>query len=200
MTVLHAGGKFDSNTYKVSGGLHGVGVSCVNALSIRLQLDIWREGQHHSQSYRRGEPEADLSVLGEAPKQEDGTELRGTRVRFWPDEEIFTETIEFEYDVLARRLRELSFLNPGLMIELVDDRDDVSDTFLAEGGLTTFVEYLNAARSGLHAPPIRIQGESQGADGSMVQVDCAAACRRIQLHAVTEHRTVLSDTCVLILL
>ncbi len=173
MTVLHAGGKFDSNTYKVSGGLHGVGVSCVNALSIRLQLDIWREHKHHVQTYRRGEPEEDLAIVGEAPMQDGGDPRRGTRVRFWPDEEIFTETVDFEYEVLARRLRELSFLNPGLTIELIDDRDDRGDTFIAEGGLTTFVEYLNAARTPLHMPPIRIQGESEGADGSMVQVDCA---------------------------
>jgi len=173
MTVLHAGGKFDSNSYKVSGGLHGVGVSCVNALSIRLQLDIWRDSEHYMQGYCRGEPEEDLADLGPAPTLPDGNVQRGTRVRFWPDEEIFTETVEFEYDVLARRLRELSFLNPGLVIELIDARGDRSDTFVAEGGLTTFVQYLNAARSPLHTPPIRVQGESKSSDGSMVQVDCA---------------------------
>ncbi len=173
MTVLHAGGKFDSNSYKVSGGLHGVGVSCVNALSIRLQLDIWRDNEHYMQGYCRGEPEEDLAMLGAAPTLPDGRTQRGTRVQFWPDETIFTETVEFEYEVLARRLRELSFLNPGLVIELVDTRGDRSDTFVAEGGLTTFVQYLNVARSPLHTPPIRVQGESKSSDGTMLQVDCA---------------------------
>jgi len=167
MTVLHAGGKFDSATYKVSGGLHGVGVSCVNALSKLLKLDIWREGRHHFQSYQRGEPDEDFAELGAAPK-EDGEVLRGTRVRFWPDPVIFTETVDFEYEVLAQRLRELSFLNPGLAISLRDDRDDRGETFLAEGGLVTFVEFLNNARSSLHAPPIRVQGEKDS-----IQVDCA---------------------------
>jgi len=167
MTVLHAGGKFDSSTYKVSGGLHGVGVSCVNALSTTLKLDIWRDGKHHNQSYHRGEPDDDLATLGDAGEV-DGVERRGTQVQFWPDPEIFTETVEFEYDVLAQRLRELSFLNPGLAITLRDDRDDKEETFLAEGGLVTFVEYLDAARTPLHAPPIRVEGEKDS-----IQVDCA---------------------------
>jgi len=167
MTVLHAGGKFDSSTYKVSGGLHGVGVSCVNALSSTLKLDIYREGRHHFQSYQRGEPDAPFAELGAAPTV-DGELLRGTRVRFWPDEQIFTETTDFEYDVLAKRLRELSFLNPGLSITLRDDRAEREETFLAEGGLVTFVEYLDAARQPLHAPPISIQGERDA-----IQVDVA---------------------------
>ena len=172
MTVLHAGGKFDSDSYKVSGGLHGVGVSCVNALSEKLTLDIWRE-QHHRQSYVRGDPQTSLDVIGDPPLDEEGQPLRGTRVQFWPDPVIFTETVDFEYEVLARRLRELSFLNPGLTIVLTDDRDDRSDTFFAEGGLVTFVEYLNAARSPLHDTPIRVTGESKANDDTMVQVDCS---------------------------
>ncbi|HHO50520.1 MAG TPA: DNA gyrase subunit B [Deltaproteobacteria bacterium] len=167
MTILHAGGKFDSSNYKVSGGLHGVGVSCVNALSALLRLDIWREGRHWHQSYRRGEPNADLVDLGPA-EQIDDKPRRGTTVRFWPDPEIFTETTEFEHDVLALRLRELAFLNPGLMIRLIDMREEREEEFCYEGGVMSFVEYLNAARTPLHAPPIHLQGEKDG-----IQVDCA---------------------------
>jgi len=155
MTVLHAGGKFDSASYKVSGGLHGVGVSCVNALSSVLKLDIWRNGRHHFQSYSRGVPDADFVDLGAA---EEGR--RGTRVRFWPDTEIFTETVDLEYDVLAARLRELAFLNPGLIIRLTDDRFEREDEFTAEGGISEFVQYLNAGRTRLSgAPPVYFKGE-----------------------------------------
>jgi DNA gyrase subunit B len=159
MTVLHAGGKFDSDTYKVSGGLHGVGVSCVNALSLKLQLEIWRGGLSYIQTYERGAPQTELKNLGEAPTTADGAVRRGTQVRFWPDPEIFTETIEFEYEILAKRLRELAFLNPGVRVELHDARDEREDVFEAEGGIREFVEYLNAGRSELHRPAAYVAGE-----------------------------------------
>ncbi len=167
MTVLHAGGKFDSSTYKVSGGLHGVGVSCVNALSQQLRLEIWRKGRKHVQTYARGVPTTDLEEVGPADDV-GGKPRRGTLVRFWPDPEIFTETVEFEYDVLAARLRELAFLNPGLAIEFEDQRVERKEVFAYEGGIVSFVEFLDAGRSPLHAPPIRISGSREN-----VHVDCA---------------------------
>jgi len=167
MTVLHAGGKFDSSSYKVSGGLHGVGVSCVNALSEHLQLDIWRNGHHYDQRYERGVPTVALTDRGEAPAA-DGVVKRGTRVRFWPDPEIFTETVEFEYEVLTKRLRELAFLNPGVTVQIHDERDEAEDIFVFEGGIREMVSYLNAGRSALHQPPAFISGEKDG-----VQVEVA---------------------------
>ena len=162
MTQLHAGGKFDQNSYKVSGGLHGVGVSVVNALSQRLDLRIWRNGKEHFMRFRHGDPEASLAVVGEAPK--DKAKLRtGTEVTFLPSTDTFTKT-EFDYATLEHRLRELAFLNSGVHLVLTDARgvEPKSVDLHYEGGLEAFVKYLDRNKNPLHQPVIAVIGEKDG--------------------------------------
>lgn len=165
MTKLHAGGKFDADSYKVSGGLHGVGVSCVNALAESLKLEIWRDGHAWQQEYARGRPLAPLQKTGKTRKT-------GTKIDFIPDPEIFTAT-EFKHDVLATRLREMAFLNGGLKIVFADDRlEREPQVFHFEGGIAEFVSYLNRGKTMLHADPIHFTDE-RGFSGGKVAVEVA---------------------------
>jgi len=164
MTELHAGGKFDQNSYKVSGGLHGVGVSCVNALSEWLKLSIWRDGKEHYLRFDRGEREAPLSVVGAADKT-------GTLVHFLADKEIFSQ-VNFQYDVLAKRLRELSFLNNGVKIRLVDERQGKEEDFAFLGGVKGFVEYINRGKTVLHENVFSVS-LSSAAGGVEILVEAA---------------------------
>jgi len=164
MTELHAGGKFDHNSYKVSGGLHGVGVSCVNALSQWLRLTIWRRGQAHEMEFRRGERVEPLHVTGPSEQQ-------GTRVQFLADDTIF-ENVEYHYDILAKRLRELSFLNNGVKIRLVDERQGKEEDFAFLGGVKGFVEYINRSKTVLHPNVFSVNTESSVGEAT-VGVDVA---------------------------
>lgn len=160
MTVLHAGGKFDKDTYKVSGGLHGVGVSCVNALSTDLRATVYREGKIWQQEYKEGKPQYDVKIIGDSDK-------RGTEVHFVPDATIFTST-EYNFDTLAARMRELSYLNRGISITITDERETEedgnfkSDNFYSDGGLKEFVAYLDGNREKLIPEPIYVEGEKAG--------------------------------------
>jgi DNA gyrase subunit B len=154
LTVLHSGGKFENTAYKVSGGLHGVGVSVVNALSEWLELEIWRNGQVHQQRYERGAPMGTLYITGT-------TEKRGTKVTFKPDTKIF-ESIDFSFETLSQRLRELAFLNAGVTIAIDDERDGKGHKFLYEGGIREFVQFLNKNRTPINEKPIVMTGEREG--------------------------------------
>ncbi|WKK57717.1 MULTISPECIES: DNA topoisomerase (ATP-hydrolyzing) subunit B [unclassified Sphingobacterium] len=161
MTVLHAGGKFDKDTYKVSGGLHGVGVSCVNALSTKLRAEVHREGKIFVQEYAQGKPQFDVKEIGTSEKN-------GTIVTFHPDPEIFTTTTVYNYDTLANRLRELAFLNKGIRLTLIDEREILEDgsfkkdEFFSEGGLQEFVKFLDGNRQSIISEPIYVEGIKQG--------------------------------------
>jgi DNA gyrase subunit B len=161
MTVLHAGGKFDKDTYKVSGGLHGVGVSCVNALSIHLKAEVHREGKIYMQEYSKGKPLYDVKETGE-------TDTHGTIITFKPDDEIFNLTVEYKFETLAARLRELAYLNKGIRLTLTDEREVKEDgsfimeEFYSEGGLREFVKYLDGTREPLIPEPIYVEGNKQG--------------------------------------
>jgi len=168
MTKLHAGGKFDSNSYKVSGGLHGVGVSCVNALSEVLELEIWRDGATWTQEYGRGIPKAPLAKTGTARRK------TGTKVTFKPDASIMDAT-KFNYDTLAQRLRELAFLNKGLTITLTDDREDPArkTEFHFSGGIAEFIKHLNRGKTVLHDKPIYFEGDRELPNGGMLSMEVA---------------------------
>ncbi len=155
MTTLHAGGKFDHSTYKVSGGLHGVGVSVVNALSSRTVAEIKRNGKIYRQTYEYGVRTSDLEIIGES-------DATGTKIVFVPDEEIFSETTVFKYETVKNRIRELAFLNKNIRIILKDERDGAEDTFYYDGGIASYVEYLNRNRTCVHPEPIFIAGEKDG--------------------------------------
>lgn len=160
MTVLHAGGKFDKGSYKVSGGLHGVGVSCVNALSVKMLSQVFRDGKIYQQEYEKGKPLYPVKIVGE-------TEQRGTRQQFWPDPSIFTATTEFKYDIIAKRMRELAYLNAGITITLTDLRPDEEgktrqEVFHAKDGLKEFVRYIDRHRTHLFDDVIYLKTEKQG--------------------------------------
>ena len=159
MTVLHAGGKFDKDTYKVSGGLHGVGVSCVNALSKKLHVEVYKEGAIHTIDFARGKVVQPLEKAGD-------TDKKGTKVEFWPDDTLFTVT-KYDWDILVRRLRELAFLNKGIEITLRDEREEnVKElVFNYEGGLVSFVQFLNENKHPLNKDPIYIFGSKEMSDG-----------------------------------
>ncbi|WP_211750034.1 DNA topoisomerase (ATP-hydrolyzing) subunit B [Paenibacillus sp. Marseille-Q4541] len=152
MTVLHAGGKFGGGGYKVSGGLHGVGISVVNALSSKVIVTVKRDGHVYRQEYHRGVPQYDVKVIGD-------TEETGTTTTFYPDHEIFTETTEYNYDTLLTRIRELAFLNKGIGLRITDERTEASNSFHYEGGIKEYVQYLNSKREVLHEQPIYVEGQ-----------------------------------------
>lgn len=159
LTILHAGGKFDNDTYKISGGLHGVGVSCVNALSMRFDVEVYKDSVIHRMSFEKGKPVTALT-------QEGSTDKRGTKVTFWPDDEIFTVTT-FDVDILSKRLRELAFLNRGIDICFRDERDEerADIRFCYQGGIVSFVDYLNENKEALFPNPVHFRGAREGDDG-----------------------------------
>ena len=155
MTKLFAGAKFDKKVYKAAGGLHGVGISVVNALSEWLEVEVYRDGKIYGQSYHRGKPDYELKVVGT-------TDDQGTKITFKPNPKVFTETVVFNFDILSNRLRELAFLNPGTTINIYDEREDKQHSFCYKGGISSFVQYLNANKNVLHKDPIYFAREKEG--------------------------------------
>ena len=151
LTILHAGGKFNTGAYKVSGGLHGVGVSVVNALSSKLVATIKRDGEIYQQSFKKGKVDSKLEVIGK-------TKETGTKIQFWPDESIFDEGLTFEYETLQARFREMAFLNSVVTITLTDERDNKKESFHYEGGIRSFVEYINRQKTPIHPDVIYFEG------------------------------------------
>ena len=181
LTVLHAGGKFDSESYKVSGGLHGVGVSVVNALSDFLELEIQRDGAVWEQSYEKGKPTSKLKQTGKTRKT-------GTKVKFHPDPSIFEKTA-FSYDTLATRLREYAFLNKGLKITLNDERTEKSTEFRFTGGITEFVKHLNRGKTTLHDSPIYMEGKRGNCgDGNCPAIQRHLRRKRLRVRQHHQHR------------
>ena len=166
MTILHAGAKMDSKTYQVSGGLHGVGVSCVNALSEWMEVKVYRDGKIYFQPFARGVPQAEMEVLGESNR-------RGTRIHFMPDRQIFKETQKFSFETLSARLRELAFLNKGLKITILEEESEKQATFHYAGGIVEFVKHLSKNHTAIHKDPIYISAEKDLDDGNMVRVEVA---------------------------
>ena len=169
MTMLHAGGKFDKNTYKVSGGLHGVGVSVVNALSEWLEAEVYKEGKVWFQKYKRGDPVAPVKLIGKSDK-----EKTGTKITFMPDGQIFKNRT-FKFETLAERLRELAFLNPRVTLKMVDQRtkNEQEETFHVEGGLVEFLRYIDATRPSIMKKPFYATGSDKDENGRMVEVEGA---------------------------
>jgi len=155
MTKLFAGAKFDKKVYKASGGLHGVGISVVNALSEWLEVEVYRDGKIYKQSYHRGKPDYNLKVVGSSDDQ-------GTKITFKPDAKVFTESVSFNFDILSNRLRELAFLNPGTTINIYDEREDKQHSFSYEGGISSFVKYLNTNKNVVHKDPVHFVREKEG--------------------------------------
>ena len=188
LTVLHAGGKFDNDAYKVSGGLHGVGVSVVNALSEELDLEIWRDGKVYQQSYERGIRRR----ICRPPARRSGAARRS---RFKPDQQIF-ETIEFSFDMLAQRLRELAFLNGGVTITLEDERTGKSHEFQYEGGIREFVKHLNKGKAVVNDAPIYMQAQKRAASTSRSRCSATTATTRRSIRSpTTSTRTKAARTC-----
>jgi DNA gyrase subunit B len=154
MTVLHAGGKFNNSVYKTSGGLHGVGASVVNALSSVCQVDVYKNGLHYRQIYNKGIPQGDTQQIGVAPIDPQGQVITGTHTTFLPDASIFTDTTQLSIDYLTGRMRELAFLNAGLVIALTDSAKEETKEFCFQGGIVSFVEYMNRTKTSLHPKPI----------------------------------------------
>ena len=186
LTNLHAGGKFGKGAYQVSGGLHGVGAKCVNAVSEHFEATVYRDGTIHSMTFKRGRTTQKLKTIGQ-------TQTTGTKITFLPDPEIFLTTREFKYDIIAKRLRELAFLNPGIHIQLIDEHTDKSDTFLFKDGITEYVRFLNHSKETLHKDPITLHGQAPSPDTTQSKAETTAANPHIIVDAALQYNSSYND-------